>query len=330
MGENLDVPGRLSVRTPMQWQAGDNAGFSTSGKRSLVRPVTEGAYGPDEVNVAQQRSDPDSLWSFVQRLISRYRQSPEIGWSSVEVLDSGDHRVLAHVCRKDEWSLVALHNFAAEPVEVTVEVPGLTRGHRPGGPADAGDAPAHGDRGARPDHADAARPTATPGGGSSPRATDASTTEAARPARPPRPKRDHRDPRRLPRLARADLSPTAAPRRPARRARGLRDGHVLGPLRALEHPARALGLRLGVAGRCPGDHRPGDRLRLRARAALPPRRARAADRHPGPDVPRPVLGGARQRRGVQRAHHRRALARQGAADPAARGVRRGDRPDARR
>jgi trehalose synthase len=128
MGENLDVPGRLSVRTPMQWQTDDNAGFSTSGRRSLVRPVTEGAYGPDRVNVAQQRSDPDSLWSFVQRLISRYRQSPEIGWSSVEVLDPGDQRVLAHVCRKDEWSLVALHNFAAEPVEVTVEVPGLKRG----------------------------------------------------------------------------------------------------------------------------------------------------------------------------------------------------------
>ncbi len=64
----------------------------------------------------------------MQRLISRYRQSPEIGWSAVEVLDARDHRVLAHVCRKDEWSLVALHNFAAEPVEVTVEVPGLTRG----------------------------------------------------------------------------------------------------------------------------------------------------------------------------------------------------------
>jgi len=128
MGENLDVPGRLSVRTPMQWQPKDHAGFSTSGKRSLVRPVTQGAYGPEQVNVGEQRGDPDSLWSFVQRLISRYRQSPEIGWSEVEVLDHADDRVLAHVCRKDEWSLVALHNFAAEPVELTVEVPGLTRG----------------------------------------------------------------------------------------------------------------------------------------------------------------------------------------------------------
>ncbi len=128
MGENLDVPGRLAVRTPMQWQASDDGGFSTASRRSVVRPVTEGTYGPAQVNVAQQRNDPDSLWSFIQRLISRYRQSPEIGWSEVEVLDQPDHRVLAHVCRKDDWSLVAIHNFADEPVEVTVEVPGLTRG----------------------------------------------------------------------------------------------------------------------------------------------------------------------------------------------------------
>ena len=93
-----------------------------------MRPVTTGAFGPQEVNVAQQRSHPDSLWSFLRRLVSRYRQSPEIGWSGVEVLDHPDHRVLAHVCRKDEWALVALHNFAAEPAEVTIEVPGLARG----------------------------------------------------------------------------------------------------------------------------------------------------------------------------------------------------------
>ena len=153
MGENLDVPGRLSVRTPMQWQPGDNGGFSTAGKRSLVRPGHRGCVRRrTQVNVARQRSDPDSLWSFVQRLISRYRQSPEIGWSTVEVLDHDDHRVLAHVCRKDEWSLLALHNFAAEPVEVTVEVPGLTRGTALVDLLTPGTPRADGDRTARPDH----------------------------------------------------------------------------------------------------------------------------------------------------------------------------------
>jgi glycosidase len=32
MGENLDLPGRMAVRTPMQWQAGEMGGFSTAKK----------------------------------------------------------------------------------------------------------------------------------------------------------------------------------------------------------------------------------------------------------------------------------------------------------
>ena len=38
---------------------------------------------------------------------------------------------------------------------------------------------------------------------------------------------------------------------------------------------------------------------------------RAGDRHPRGDVPRPILGGARQRRGHERARHRRRLAAEG-------------------
>ena len=81
MGENLDVEGRLAVRTPMQWDAGPNGGFSTAPKRRLTRPQPDGLFGPEHVNALDQRQDPDSLWSFVRTLIRRYRQMPQIGWS---------------------------------------------------------------------------------------------------------------------------------------------------------------------------------------------------------------------------------------------------------
>jgi trehalose synthase len=128
MGENLDIDGRMSVRTPMQWSAHENGGFSTAPGRRLPRPVTTGVWGPDNVNVADQRSDPDSLWSFMQRLVSRYRQSPEIGWSHVEILKQPERSVLAHVCRYGEWTMLAVHNFGDQPVEVELEVPGLPPG----------------------------------------------------------------------------------------------------------------------------------------------------------------------------------------------------------
>ncbi|PVG84204.1 trehalose synthase [Nocardioides gansuensis] len=128
MGENLDIPGRNAVRSPMQWSPGPHGGFTTSDRRRLRRPAVTGMWGPEHVNVSDQRNDPDSLLSFIKLLVNRYRQSPEIGWSGVEVLDHSDPRVLVHVLRKDEWAMVALHNFGDEPVEVSVPVPGVPRG----------------------------------------------------------------------------------------------------------------------------------------------------------------------------------------------------------
>ena len=96
MGENLAIGGRLAVRTPMQWNDGRNGGFSNAAPSRLRRPLTEGAFGPEHVNVAAQRSDPDSLHAFVALLIKRYRESPELGWADFAVLDQPHRHVLAH------------------------------------------------------------------------------------------------------------------------------------------------------------------------------------------------------------------------------------------
>src|SRR5690606_17275907 len=67
MGENLDVDGRLSVRTPMQWSSGPNGGFSTAPPSKLVRPLPEGQFGPLAVNAADQRRSDDSLLNWMER-----------------------------------------------------------------------------------------------------------------------------------------------------------------------------------------------------------------------------------------------------------------------
>ncbi|MGL5908555.1 MAG: alpha-amylase family protein [Phycicoccus sp.] len=123
MGENLDVPGRLAVRTPMQWDDGPNGGFSDAAPDGVPRPVPTGAFAPERVNVAAQRQDPDSLWSFVRALVRARRQMPEIGWSQVEVLDHGEPAVLAHLCRCDEWSMLAVHNLSSSSREVELALP---------------------------------------------------------------------------------------------------------------------------------------------------------------------------------------------------------------
>jgi trehalose synthase len=122
MGENLAVPGRLSVRTPMQWADERNAGFSTARPSQLPRPVVEGQYGPMAVNVAAQRRDPDSLLNWMERLIRRRRESPEFGWGEMTVLDASDNAVLAHRCEWEGTWVVAVHNLSAEPRTVKVDV----------------------------------------------------------------------------------------------------------------------------------------------------------------------------------------------------------------
>ena len=123
MGENLDIPGRLAVRTPMQWTAGNNGGFSKAEKRRLTRPVPDGLYGPERVNAADLRHDHKSFWWFIRDLIYTYRQQPEIGWSTVEILKQPNPAVLAHVCREESgWAMVALHNFGSDSCMVPVQL----------------------------------------------------------------------------------------------------------------------------------------------------------------------------------------------------------------
>jgi glycosidase len=130
MGENLAAGGRQAVRTPMQW-SGDqrNGGFSDAAPSRLPNPVVEGAYGPQFVNVADQRRDDDSLLVFLRLLVHRYRECPELGWSDVEVLDQPHRPVLAHLARWDDGVLVGLHNLGEEGLAVPLELPAdLRRG----------------------------------------------------------------------------------------------------------------------------------------------------------------------------------------------------------
>ena len=116
MGEDLDAPGRMAVRTPMQWSAGTRRRVLHRRAGTADPAVVPGGYGPDHVNVRDQRRDPDSLWTFMQRLIQTYRECPELGWGEFAELKQPDRRVLVHACTWRGSSVVAAHNFSAEPL----------------------------------------------------------------------------------------------------------------------------------------------------------------------------------------------------------------------
>ena len=129
MGENPDIPGRLAVRTPMQWTAQRNGGFSRARPSRLRRPLTEGGFGPEHVNVADQRNDEDSLLAFITLLVKRYRESPELGWADFLVLDQPHRHVLAHECAHDDRRLVAVHNLSPNSCVVPLTLDGCDSSH---------------------------------------------------------------------------------------------------------------------------------------------------------------------------------------------------------
>jgi maltose alpha-D-glucosyltransferase/alpha-amylase len=122
--ENLAIPGRYSVRAPMQWSAEPHGGFSTAAGE-LVRPVVDApGWSPEHVNVAAQRRSDDSLLNWMERLIRRRRECPELGWGRCTVLDAGHAAVLAHRADWEGSTIVALHSFAGERLEARLEIDG--------------------------------------------------------------------------------------------------------------------------------------------------------------------------------------------------------------
>jgi trehalose synthase len=119
MGEDLGQKSRAAVRTPMQWNTEKNGGFSTAKASGLVAPLVRGEYGPENVNAAAAKRDPDSLWNFMATLIERYRESPELGWGEFAVIDQPEPAVFAHTVSSAEATLVLLHNFGGKTVKVT-------------------------------------------------------------------------------------------------------------------------------------------------------------------------------------------------------------------
>ena len=133
MGENLSLPERNSLRTPMQWTRDATGGFSAGDPASFVRPMSvTGRFGCRKVNVADQQRDESSLLRWFEVMIRTLRECPEVGVGTCTVVDVPLPRsVLAHRFDAPEGSLLLLHNLADAPARVDVgRLDGVSRGVR--------------------------------------------------------------------------------------------------------------------------------------------------------------------------------------------------------
>ena len=121
MGDNVYLGDRNSVRTPMQWNGGVNAGFSSADPERLWLPLISNAlYGYQTVNVDSQQRNPTSLFNWTRRLIEVRRSTHVFGRGSIEFLKPDNHRVLAFTRTMGRESVLAVNNLAgtAQAVEL--------------------------------------------------------------------------------------------------------------------------------------------------------------------------------------------------------------------
>ncbi len=113
MGDNIYLGDRNGVRTPMQWSADRNAGFSTAPRQRLYLPViVDAEYHYEAVNVAAQQANPHSLLWWMKRLIGLRKQFKAFGRGSFEFIPVENRKVLAYVRRYEQETILVVANLS--------------------------------------------------------------------------------------------------------------------------------------------------------------------------------------------------------------------------
>ncbi|MEW5978682.1 MAG: maltose alpha-D-glucosyltransferase [Acidobacteriota bacterium] len=113
MGDNIYLGDRNGVRTPMQWSADRNAGFSNANPQKLFLPIIiDPDYHYEVVNVeARQNNLHSPLW-FMKRLIAQRKRYQAFGRGTLEFLHPENRKVLSFIRRHGEEVILVIMNMS--------------------------------------------------------------------------------------------------------------------------------------------------------------------------------------------------------------------------
>jgi maltose alpha-D-glucosyltransferase/alpha-amylase len=122
MGDNIWLPDRNGVRTPMQWDDSTSAGFSHSTR--LYSPVIDvPPYDYQTLNVAAQKANPRSLWHSIRRMIQLRKEHSTLGEGELVWIDPGSNAILAFFRTSVDERLLLIHNLSPDPQDVHLNLP---------------------------------------------------------------------------------------------------------------------------------------------------------------------------------------------------------------
>jgi oligo-1,6-glucosidase len=100
------VKGRDNARTPMQWDASPNAGFTGGTPWIKVNP------NYPQINVELDRADPDGIFAYYQQLIHMRKQHPIIVDGDYRLLLPDDPAIYAYTRAQGATELLVILNFS--------------------------------------------------------------------------------------------------------------------------------------------------------------------------------------------------------------------------
>ena len=124
MGDNVYLGDRNGVRTPMQWTADRNGGFSRADPARLYAPlIMDPVYGYQAVNVEAQDRSPYSLLNWMRRLIALRQRHRAFGRGAIELLRPENRRIFAFIRRFDaDDPILVVANLARTMQAVSLDL----------------------------------------------------------------------------------------------------------------------------------------------------------------------------------------------------------------
>jgi maltose alpha-D-glucosyltransferase/alpha-amylase len=113
MGDNIYLGDRFGVRTPMQWNMNQNAGFSSANPQRLYLPIiTDPVYRYESVNVQSQEENPSSLLWWIKNTLAMRQRLGVFGRGGLKFIESSNSKVLAFVRSLGQQQVVIVANLS--------------------------------------------------------------------------------------------------------------------------------------------------------------------------------------------------------------------------
>src|SRR5437870_1097573 len=113
MGDNIYLGDRNGVRTPMQWSADRNAGFSRANPQRLFLPVIiDPEYHYEAINVEAQQQNLHSMLWWMKRLLQLRKSFHAFGRGSIEFFHPENRKVLVFMRRLGEEMILVVANLS--------------------------------------------------------------------------------------------------------------------------------------------------------------------------------------------------------------------------